>query len=97
MASYVKGAQSDLIHGHLFGLVLNHPSGSLKEETQRSSLSLFWRRGNPAILKLQQPNPDAPVSLSHVVSQAGKSRSWADFHTSHKSEDVKPGRPVKGY
>lgn len=84
----LKG-QSSLMHGGLPGSVLEHPAGSQTEETQIIFVFICGER--------LQPNPDAPISLRRAVSQAGKRRSWANFHTSHESEDMEPSGPVRGY
>lgn len=74
-----------------------HPPDSLREEETRViSICLCFEGG------ATQPSwscssllPGALVNLSHEIPQAGKTRYWANFHSSHKFKDTQSVRPGK--
>lgn len=86
----------------LFMVVFWFDSGASTRFTyrrrNRDDLCLYFGRGQSSRLGTVPAHlPDASVSLSHKISQAGKSRSWANFHSSHASKDTVSGRPIKGF
>lgn len=90
--------QSFLIHGDLFGLVLEDPSGSLiKEEINRDNPCLYLGEGQSCPQGAAPSQPRCSSQFEPQDTPRWEEQTVGQLPLQPQSEDVQPGGLVNGF